>query len=218
LACEPRRMRCERLLQEATVQAVLASQQPFAARLRRAHGKCQPAISSSTVAKASPVRPGRPAPGTSCRGPPMFQARGPAPPRHGSPEHDRRFPPSGSQGPLPAPAATPAPLGRRGAELGGHPDKGMVANETALLDRTVGHRRHAAFGQPREQIALWPATRQFVEDLIGRTGSSAVGDEFLHVVDVEVADAPAQDLARVDEPLHRIDRLAERHAAAPVQR
>jgi hypothetical protein len=52
-------------------------------------------------------------------------------------------------------------------------------------------------------------------DRDGRSARKA--DEFVHVGDVEIADAPVPDLARAEQRLERIECLRERRIAAPVQ-
>ncbi len=92
-----------------------------------------------------------------------------------------------------------------------------MGDQPALLDRAVGHDRHPVTRKPRYQVVFRATPGKVVEDLVGLTACAAARDEFLHVVGVEIADAPAQDLARRDQPLHGLDRLGERNIAAPVQ-
>ena len=70
-------------------------------------------------------------------------------------------------------------------------------------------------GRTRRSI---PRSLEIVQDLIaGDPIAARVTLRFLEVVDVEVADAERADLAVVDEPLERRERLVERVRAAPVQ-
>ena len=92
-----------------------------------------------------------------------------------------------------------------------------MREQATLLHRTVSHHGHAMGGQPRQQVALGAAPRQVVEYLVGLAGSAARFGKLVHVVRIEVADAPSQDLTRVHESVHRLDGLAQRYAVTPVE-
>src|ERR1700722_4822921 len=110
-------------------------------------------------------------------------------------------------------------LCRRGASVSrGDRLERRMAQQPALFDRRIGHDRHAALPGPRQQIVLDATAGEVVEHLIGRDRVAATKlDELLHVVDVEIADAPAADLAGGDQRLERVDSFLERDIAAPVQ-
>src|SRR5271170_3470861 len=110
-------------------------------------------------------------------------------------------------------------LRRRGASVSrGDGLERRMAQQPALFDRRIGHDRQAALPGPGQQVVLDPAAGGVVEHLIGRgrVAATKIG-ELLHVVDVEIADAPATDLARGDQPLERVESFLERDIAAPVQ-
>jgi hypothetical protein len=68
----------------------------------------------------------------------------------------------------------------------------------------------------QERPVRLPA-REVVEDLVRRRPGATRRAELVHVVDVEIADAPARDLPGRDQPHHLLDDLGERRAPAPVQ-
>ncbi len=90
-------------------------------------------------------------------------------------------------------------------------------DQARLVHRAIGHRRHVAALHPGQKVVLNAAAVQVVQDLIGGAGAAARACQFLHVGDIEVGDAPMADLAGRDQRLHRLHRLGEWHAAAPVQ-
>ncbi len=92
-----------------------------------------------------------------------------------------------------------------------------MRHQATLLDRAIGHDRHAMLRQPRDQVIFGTTPGQVVEDLVGLAPFAAARDKFLHVFGVEVADAPAQDLAGRDQSLHCLDRFGQRHAPTPMQ-
>jgi hypothetical protein len=100
------------------------------------------------------------------------------------------------------------------------PDRlqGAGAGEPALLDGAVGHQRHSACRHPRDQLEFRAAPRDVVEHLVGRAVlSTGHLEQFLHVLDVEVAHAPVADLPRAPKLLEAGDRFLQRHGPAPVQ-
>ena len=117
---------------------------------------------------------------------------------------------------LPGGETVPA-LGQGTWMMGEERARRAVAKQVALLDRAVGHHRHPALAEPGQQVVLRAAAGEVVEDLVGRTARPTGGDQLLHVVGIQVADAPVPDLARGTQTLHRLHRLAERHRAAPVE-
>ncbi len=70
---------------------------------------------------------------------------------------------------------------------------------------------------PRQQCPIGFAAREVVENLIRADLRATGGVELVHVLDVEVADAPPQDFPGMHERLELLDDLGERRAAAPVQ-
>ena len=57
-----------------------------------------------------------------------------------------------------------------------------------------------------------------IEHLVGRAAfATRRPPQRLHIVGVQIRDAPAADLARGHQPLHRLDRLLQRDIPAPVQ-
>ena len=97
---------------------------------------------------------------------------------------------------------------------GGHRVERGVADQPALLDRRVGHGRDAAFAAPGQQVVFDAAPGEVVEDLVGLYGAPAgKGRELLHVREVEVAHAPAADVAPGRQLLEGGQRLLQRDAA-----
>src|SRR5439155_27100801 len=93
-----------------------------------------------------------------------------------------------------------------------------VARDIALIDWAIRHRRDAARAQPGQQVELGAALAQRVVDLVGgATRATRYRTQFLHVVGVEISDAPMSDAALALQRLERVDRVGERVGAAPVQ-
>jgi len=115
--------------------------------------------------------------------------------------------------PVTARPARPAPDSHRPR---GHVAQRPVSKQAALFDGAVGHRRHAAHLEPRQQVMLGPRTREVVEDLVGGVVTAASGDQFVHVGNIEIADASVADFAGRPQRFHRLDRLPPRDGAAPV--
>ena len=68
----------------------------------------------------------------------------------------------------------------------------------------------------RQQVVIDAATCKVVEHLVGLHRAAAGTEEFLHVVHVEVADAPSGSCPALQR-LEGREGLGKRHVAAPVQ-
>jgi hypothetical protein len=85
-------------------------------------------------------------------------------------------------------------------------------------ERRVGDDRDSMLAAERQLVLLDGAFAQIVEHLVARDRLAFEGRlRLLEVGDVEVAHAERADLAVGDELLQRAHRLAQRHAAAPVE-
>lgn len=72
---------------------------------------------------------------------------------------------------------------------------------------------------PGQQVEFDAAAGEIIEHLIGRDVAAVRnGRQFLHVVDVEIGDAPGTDLAGLLQLFESGDGLGERIAAPPVQK
>src|SRR5205807_4901519 len=93
-----------------------------------------------------------------------------------------------------------------------------AAYEVALPDRRIRHDRHLMLAAERGEAPLDRAFAQVIEDLV-RGALLALGNDqqLFDVVDVEVGNTPADDLAVAPQALERSHRLSQRDAAAPVQ-
>ena len=71
---------------------------------------------------------------------------------------------------------------------------------------------------PGDDLVLDRPFLEIVEDMVARD-VAWTGDmkRLIEIWNVEVADAPCEDLARSDELLEARERLSQRYAAAPVQ-
>ena len=93
-----------------------------------------------------------------------------------------------------------------------------AAKRSRLRERAVGHECHVVVAHPGQEVVLDSARAGVVEHLVHlAVASLGNAPEFLHVVRVEVRDAPGADLALLHELLHAADGLAQGHAAAPVE-
>lgn len=95
-------------------------------------------------------------------------------------------------------------LKRRRAMAFGDRCEGGGVGELTLADRAVGHCRDAALRKLRQQVELRTALGDIVEDLIGHAGLAAGAEQLVHIAVVEVADAPAPDLAGADRRFHTL--------------
>src|SRR4051812_44220200 len=107
-------------------------------------------------------------------------------------------------------------LPRRSAVRRGHFVQRLALGKMAAAERAIGDHGHAVLRAPRNQRVLDRAFLEVVEHLVARD-ALADGGELLEVRDVEVADAPREDLAFFQQLLEGGNRVRERIAAAPVQ-
>jgi hypothetical protein len=90
--------------------------------------------------------------------------------------------------------------------------------EVAAAEGRVAHHRDAVLLAPGQHGVLDGPLVQVVEDLIARDPvRPRDGEGAVEILDVEVADAPGQDLARPAQVLEARDRLRQRVLARPVQ-
>jgi hypothetical protein len=95
---------------------------------------------------------------------------------------------------------------------------GARAGEAAVAERAVGDDRHTLLLTPGHYRVLDCALLQVVEHLVaGDPAGVCDGEHILEIVDVEIANAPRQDLAARDEVLQRSDRVFEGIRSAPVE-
>ena len=93
-----------------------------------------------------------------------------------------------------------------------------LAQQRPLSQRRIGHHHDLGLLAFRQQLPFDAARAQMVEHLVG-DAVAAVGHagQLVEVARVEVADAPAPDLAGLLQGLEGFDRLGQRMRAAPVQ-
>ena len=99
------------------------------------------------------------------------------------------------------------------------PTRGPRPRKIIMAEGTVGNHGYAVLFAPGDHAMLDGALLQMVENLVARemaiTGNSPDGFEF---TDVEVADAPGQDLSITLELLEGSDRVLQRILTRPVQK
>ena len=108
----------------------------------------------------------------------------------------------------------------RGRRAGIARDRGQLATaqQIATAQGGVGHDRQSARVAESGESPFDAALGQVVEHLV-RCAVTPVRkrEQLFHVVDVEIGDAPANDLAVTPQPLECIHRFRKRYAAAPMQ-
>jgi hypothetical protein len=83
-----------------------------------------------------------------------------------------------------------------------------VPRQLALIERRIGHDRQTTHPTPRQQVPFNAAVAEIVEHLVGDDVLAAGKPScFLHVRDLEIADAVVVDLPGTLEGLKRIKRF-----------
>ena len=86
-----------------------------------------------------------------------------------------------------------------------------------LRQRAVGHHRNFPLLQKRQEVILHAAAAQMVQHLIGGAGPAAGHrQQLLHVLRVQIADAPRPNQPLPLQFLHTFHRFGKGHAAPPV--
>jgi hypothetical protein len=108
-------------------------------------------------------------------------------------------------------------LGRRRLVVLADGVQGRVLQQAAPLpDRRIGHHRHPAFAAEGQQVPLGAAMLQVQQHLVRRAIRQR-RTQRLQVSHVEVGHAPGADLSGRAHPFHRLHRIGQGHAAAPMQ-
>src|SRR4030095_935342 len=110
---------------------------------------------------------------------------------------------------------------RRGrvVALGDPFERRVLKQAAAVTNWRVGHYRHLIVSAPLQKTGFNLPVFQIVENLIsGAVPAVFNRPEFLHVIDIEIRDAPAFDLANGPKFLERLHRFHEaRISFSPVQ-
>ena len=82
----------------------------------------------------------------------------------------------------------------RRADPLGEVRKLMIGKEATLFDRAIDHDGDVPSCQPREKVMFGTAAAEVVQDLVRGAVVAASREQFLHVVRIEIADAPRRIL------------------------
>src|SRR5690606_3932644 len=94
-----------------------------------------------------------------------------------------------------------------------------IIQQSSLFNWRISHQRNFSLYTPRHQVEFGSAPRQIIEYLVrGDLHAARDTGEFFHVVHVEIAHAPARDLACMFQVFESRDSLFQWIAPTPVQK